>query len=206
MKRLVLVRHGETIWHAENRYAGRSDIPLTQLGLRQAEALAAWAPTAGLHAVWSSPLSRARLTAEPVAAALGTLLQIEPGLVEIDFGEAEGRSPEEMQVRFPEARQAFLRNPVTHPLPGGEDPVSATRRAVAALFAIADSLPDDGRALITTHSTLIRLSLCHVLGLPLARYRQLFPKLANTTITELGFKGHDVALLAFNAPLTHQER
>ena len=206
MKRLVLVRHGETIWHAENRYAGRTDIALTQLGLRRAEGLAARARTAGLHAVWSSPLSRARLTAEPVAATLGIFLQIEQRLVELDFGQAEGLSPEEMQVRFPEAREAFLLNPVTHPLPGGEDPVSATRRAMAALFAIADSLPDDGRALIATHSTLIRLLLCHVLGIPLARYRQLFPKLANTTITDLGFKGFDVALLAFYAPLTYQKR
>ena len=65
MKFIALVRHGETEWHAENRYAGRSDIALTDKGLFQAEQLAQWARTAELHAIWSSSLSRALRTAEP---------------------------------------------------------------------------------------------------------------------------------------------
>jgi broad specificity phosphatase PhoE len=70
MTELVLVRHGETVWHAENRYAGRSDVPLTPRGQEQAGALARWATGAGLDAVLTSPLCRARETAGPACAAL----------------------------------------------------------------------------------------------------------------------------------------
>ena len=204
MKRIALVRHGETVWHAENRYAGSTDIALTRKGLQQAEDLAAWARTAGLHAVWSSSLSRARLTAEPSAAVLGLPLQTEPRLMELHFGQGEGLSAREMDARFPEARAAFLADPVRHPLPGGESPVAAVERGMEGLHAIAEALPPGGRALVVAHNTLIRLLLSHVLGIPLARYRTVFPELANTTRTELLFHGETVALLAFNAPLLHE--
>ena len=72
MTYLVLVRHGETVWHAENRYAGISDIALTTRGLEQAAQLAAWARTARLSAVWASTLSRAQLTAAACAEVAGT--------------------------------------------------------------------------------------------------------------------------------------
>ncbi|TYB52224.1 histidine phosphatase family protein [Nonomuraea sp. PA05] len=70
MTDLVLVRHGETVWHAENRYAGLTDVALTPRGLAQAARLAEWAAGAGLEAVWASPLSRARITAETAAAQI----------------------------------------------------------------------------------------------------------------------------------------
>ena len=63
MTRIVLARHGETAWHAENRYAGRSDVALTPRGHEQAELLAGWAARAGLSAIWCSPLGRAHETA-----------------------------------------------------------------------------------------------------------------------------------------------
>src|SRR5437660_8217709 len=96
MKFLTLVRHGETEWHAENRYAGRTDVGLTQKGLLQAEQLAQWSRTAGLHAIWSSSLSRALRTAEPSARATGLAVQIDSRLVELDFGDAEGMTSQEM--------------------------------------------------------------------------------------------------------------
>lgn len=202
MKRLALVRHGETVWHAENRYAGRSDIELTPKGLQQAATLAAWAHSAALDAVWSSSLARAKFTAEPSARELRLPLQIEPRLVELHFGEAEGLTSGEMEARFPERRRAFLADPVANYLPGGEDPVAAVQRGMAGLHAIVKALPLNGRALVIAHNTLIRLLLCHILDVPLSRYRTLFPKLANATLTEFGFADTGTALLAFNAPLT----
>ena len=74
MTTLYLARHGETEWHAEHRYAGVSDVPLTARGLEQAAALAEWASTAGLAAIVASPLSRARRSAEPAAQAAGLQL------------------------------------------------------------------------------------------------------------------------------------
>ena len=79
MTRLVLVRHGETIWHAENRYAGSSDIPLSPRGLEQAEQLAKWASRADLAAIWISPLRRARETAGPSELPPASLPTLTPG-------------------------------------------------------------------------------------------------------------------------------
>ena len=203
MSRIVLVRHGETVWHAQNRYAGRSDIALTPKGLQQAEQLAAWACGANLAAVWSSPLLRARLTAQPVVAALGLPLRVDERLIELDFGRGEGLTDAEMKEQFPKERAAFMRDPVAHHLPGGEDPVLATERGMTALYQIAAVSPY-GRSLVVMHNTLIRLILCSLLGIPLARYRAVFPQLANGTLTEIDLSqqpGGDSALLSFNAPL-----
>lgn len=203
MSRIFLVRHGETIWHAENRYAGRSDVPLSPRGLEQAAQLAAWACGAGLSAVWSSPLSRALCTAQPAADALCLPLRTDPRLIEIDFGRGEGLTAAEMEARFPAERAAFLRDPARHPLPDGEDPEDAADRGVAALRDIASAAPGE-RSLVITHNTLIRLILCRLLGIPLAEYRTVFPRVLNGTLTEVALalqSGGPVALLAFNAPL-----
>ena len=200
MSRLVLVRHGETVWHAENRYAGRSDIALTDKGRRQAASLAEWARSANLKAIWSSTLSRAQLTALPAAEATGLPLQIDARLIEIDFGRGEGMTEAEMSQTFPEDRAAFLRDPAAHPLPGGEDPVEAAKRGVAVLHSIA-AASDGGRVLVVAHNTLLRLVLCQLLGLPLGRYRTVFPHLANGAATEIGITRESVSLLSFNVPL-----
>ena len=206
MKRLVLVRHGETVWHAENRYAGSSDIALTPRGEAQAEALARWAADAMLDAVWASPLSRAQATARPSAVVTGLPLRTEARLRELHFGRGEGLSDKDMQAAFPAERKAFRRDPVAHHLPEGEHPIAAAERGAAALSDIADALHRNGRALVVAHNTLLRLVLCHTLGVALSRYRDLFPQLANGTLTELGCHDAGFALLAFNAPLCPQEK
>jgi broad specificity phosphatase PhoE len=198
MSRVVLVRHGETVWHRENRYAGRTDIALTDKGIAQAKRLALWAEGAGLRAVWSSPLSRALHTATPAAVAAGTLVQIDPRLIELDFGRGEGRTEAEMRTEFPRERAAFVRAPATNWLPGGEDPAIAANRATEALRELASG---EGRVLVVAHNTLLRLVLCQVLGVPLDRYRTLFPSLENGTLTELDISKDEFALLTFNVPL-----
>jgi broad specificity phosphatase PhoE len=199
MSRVVLVRHGETVWHEENRYAGRSDIALTDRGRVQAGSLAAWAAHAGLSAVWCSPLQRSIQTAEPAASAAGVSLHVDPRLIELDFGRGEGLTDAEMRSQFPGERAAFLEAPATHWLPGGEDPRHATARAVEAIREIAAA---NRRALVVTHNTLLRLVLCQVLGIPLDSYRSVFPLLDNVSLTELEIlRGGAIALLMFNAPL-----
>ncbi|WP_225821773.1 histidine phosphatase family protein [Streptomyces naphthomycinicus] len=199
MTDFVLVRHGETVWHAENRYAGRTDVPLTELGRRQADELGAWAAGQRLDAVLCSPLSRARLTAEPAAAALGLTPWADERLREVDFGRGDGLTRAEMAEAFPEELAAFLTDPVAHHLPGGEHPAAAADRAVHCLAETARKLPD-GRVLVVAHSTLLRLVLCRLLGIPLARYRQVFPALHNGALTELRLRDGQASLLRLNAP------
>ncbi|GGM80422.1 alpha-ribazole phosphatase [Longimycelium tulufanense] len=201
MTNLVLVRHGETVWHAENRYAGRSDVALTRRGHEQAEHLGQWAKGADLAALWCSPLSRSRDTAAAVARTTGLEPRVDTRLREVDFGEGEGLTSGEMAERFPRARAAFRRDPVAYHLPGGEPPTEAVARALGCLLEIVTAHPD-GRVLIVGHSTLNRLLLCHFLGVPLARYRDLFPVIGNCTLAELRWDGiGQAALLQLNTPV-----
>jgi broad specificity phosphatase PhoE len=200
MTRLVLVRHGETLWHRENRYAGTSDVELTSHGRDQARDLAKWATRAALDGVWASTLSRAEETARICAAATGARLVTDERLRELDFGDAEGLTRHEMDVRFPDAARDFLRDPVRHHLPGGEDPVRAALRFTSCLRDIAERHPT-GRVLVVAHSTVIRLALCSLIGVELSRYRRLFPALGNCALTEISLDAGDVALLELNTPI-----
>ena len=85
-------------------------------------------------------------------------------------------------------------------LPDGEDPRAAVARAVACLHDIAREHPR-GRVLAVAHTTLIRLVLCHLLGVPIANYRKLFPFVRNVAITEIRLAGDETSLLQYNAPL-----
>jgi probable phosphoglycerate mutase len=200
MTDLVLVRHGETVWHAENRYAGVSEVELSPRGLGQAAELAAWASSAGLSAVWSSPQSRAVRTATPCADLADVPLRVDARLRELDFGQAEGLTAQEMRERLPEALAAFSIDPVADHLPGGEDPAEAAARFVACLRDIA--VAQEGRVLVVAHSTVIRLALCQLIGAPLRDYRRLLPTVGNCALTEIRMTDCPPALLRFNVPVS----
>lgn len=199
---LTLVRHGRTVWHAENRYAGVSDIPLDDVGRAQAGALGEWARHQGFDALVCSPVSRARATVAPVAAALGIEPEIVPGLREVDFGTAEGRTLSELRAEDPEAAAAFVADPVGHPFPGAEPPAAAAERVLGALRAVAER-HRGGSVLVVAHNTALRLALCAWLGIPLARYRDVLPRLDNAAATRLRVPADAArppALLALNVP------
>ena len=200
MTRLVLVRHGETIWHGENRYAGTTDVALTDRGWEQARELAEWARTADLTAVWASTLSRARSTASLCAEATGLTLQVDDRLRELDFGDGEGLTRAEMTAQFPEALDAFRTDPVSRHLPGGEHPADAAERFTRCLRDIAATNPD-GRVLVVAHTTAIRLALCQIMGIPLREYRRLFPFVRNCSLTELRLHEGQFSVMEFNSPL-----
>lgn len=197
---LVLARHGESVWHHDNRYAGASDIELTDKGRRQGEALGRWAAGADLAAVWTSPLRRARETALPAAEQTGLDLQVDARLRELDFGVAEGLTRAEMADRFPQDLEAFHQDPVDHHFRGGEDPHEAVRRYGAVMEDLREQ-HDGGRVLVVAHSTALRLTLCGLLGVPLQRYRSLFPHLVNCALTEIRVGDAGVAVLALNQVL-----
>lgn len=181
---LTLVRHGQTEWHAENRYAGSTDISLDEVGRAQAEALAAWVRQHPQAAVACSPLRRARDTAAAAAEALGVAPEICPPLREMDFGRGEGRTLAELRRDDPKMVADFMADPVHHPFPGAESPGAVARRVRDALLALAER--HRGRSvLVVGHNTALRLALCDWLGIPLARYRDVLPRLDNAAITRL---------------------
>lgn len=186
MTTIHIARHGETIWHDENRYAGSSDISLTGRGLEQAAGLAAWASGASLDRLVSSDLARAVITAQPVAAATGLELQVDSRAREVDFGRAEGLTTAEMIAEFPDAHRAFIERPASSPLPDGEPGAAAIARATSLLAELC-ATASPSIVLIVAHTTLARLVVCWSIGLPLDSYRRVFPRLGNCAITTLRF-------------------
>lgn len=201
MTTFFLSRHGETVWHSENRYAGLTDVQLTPRGLEQGDQLAAWAATAGLTAVWSSTLSRAEVTARKAALAAELPLNTDARFCEVDFGDGEGLTNAEMKGLFPAALEAFQRDPVASHLPGGEHPTKAANRFLQALEGLGTDHPE-GRILVVAHSTVLRLVLCTLLGIATSNYRRVFPALGNCSLTEVRMGVGHPALLAFNTTPT----
>ncbi|KHK96087.1 hypothetical protein LK09_17300 [Microbacterium mangrovi] len=186
MTTFFLARHGETLWHADHRYAGVSDVGLTRHGLGQAAALGAWAADAHLNAIVSSPLSRARRSAAPAVETTGLPLRIEDRLTEIDFGVGEGLTPDELAARYPADWAAFRASPASVPLPGGEAGRDGIARALPVFDDLHTEMPD-GRILIVAHATLLRLVLCELAGIDADGYRDLLPVLGNCTITTIAY-------------------
>jgi probable phosphoglycerate mutase len=179
MTTFFLARHGETVWHAEHRYAGNSDVALTRHGLGQAAALGAWAVDAHLDAIVSSPLSRARRSAAPAVETTGLDLRIDDRLVEIDFGDAEGLTPDEIAsgIRPNGPSSRGRRRAARSPTASADATASPARSGVRR----AGREFPDGRVLIVGHATLIRLLFCELAGMDPDGYRDLLPVLGNCT-------------------------
>lgn len=201
---LLLSRHGQTDWHHDNRYAGAdSDIDLTETGRAQARALADFAVLRQPQAVVSSPVRRARETAQPAAEALRLSVEVVPDLREVGFGMAEGRTATELDDLDPSIMRRFRHDPVAHPFPGAEPPGTAALRAAEALRTVAER-HSGSTVLVVAHNTLLRLALCTLLDVPISRYRQLFPRLDNAAITELRIpagSGALASLMSLNVPV-----
>lgn len=203
---LLLARHGQTVWHAENRYAGGdSDPDLTPTGVEQARLLAAFARTRGIEAVVVSPVRRAQETAAPAAAALGVETTVIEDLREVRFGIVEGRTLDEVAREEPDGAAlvaGFRADPVAHPFPGAEPVADAADRCVRALRTVAAAAPG-ATVLVVAHNTLLRLALCVLIGVPVARYRHVFPRLDNAAVTEIRLPADPAgptALLSLNVP------
>ena len=168
----VLLRHGETPLSAERRFAGRGDIPLTETGKLQAKAAALHlAARGGVQLIVTSPLQRARLTAEAVAAATGAPVEVDEGWVEADFGEWEGLSYAEAMERWPGEVTAWMNDTSVAP-PGGESFATAGRRVLAALDRLLDR-SEPGRVVVVSHVTPMKTVLRHALLAPPAALRRM---------------------------------
>jgi len=182
--RLLLTRHGQTEWHHDNRYAGRTDIRLNETGRREAEALAMRAVREVPDHIVCSPLARAVETAQPTAEARGAELVVDERLREVDFGEWEGKTLAEIRSSHPEAAERFINDPDERPFPGGEPLPDAANRGLDALRGLNQEHPGE-TVLVVAHNTLIRLCLCSLLGIPLKEYRRRFPRMVNVAINEV---------------------
>jgi ribonuclease H / adenosylcobalamin/alpha-ribazole phosphatase len=168
----VLLRHGETPLSVERRFAGRGDIPLTETGKLQAKAAAQrLAARGGTDLIMTSPLQRARLTAEAVAAATGAPVEVDDGWIETDFGEWEGLSYAEAMERWPDEVTAWMKDTAKAP-PGGESFAAAGRRVLAALGRLL-ARAEPGRVVVVSHVTPMKTVLRHALLAPPPALRRM---------------------------------
>lgn len=162
--RLFVLRHGETEYSRERRFAGARDVPLTVLGLRQCEAAAARLAGTPVTAVWASPLERARTSAECIAKPYRLPVQVDPAFREMGFGEWEGLTRAEFAARFPEAAQAWEGAPHTVSPPGGETLAQVAERVETGLAGLRANYQGDTVVLVT-HGVVTRLMVLAALGL-----------------------------------------
>lgn len=169
----LLLRHGQTPFSTERRFAGRSDIGLTPVGVTQAEAAAArLGKLATVDAVVSSPLSRARLTAAAVADACGAPVTVEEGFVETDFGEWDGLTFAEAAARNPADMDAWLASVAVAP-PAGESFTAVRDRVLEGLSRLL-SVYQGRTVVVVSHVTPIKILLAHALGAPLSSLHRMF--------------------------------
>jgi len=183
MSRLLLARHGQSVSNAVRRFQGAQDVALSELGARQADALGQAIRRLPIAAVYTSPLERARRTAEIAAAGLGVPLQPVDDLRELSLGEWEGRTVEEIRALPGDPYEQWVRDPVACVPPGGEPLPEVQARVVSAMADIAAAHPNRQQVLVVCHGGVISAYLAHCLGLPLSSIWRL--TLSNGSITEV---------------------
>ena len=151
-KRILLVRHGESVWNAEGRWQGAADPPLSDAGRDQARALAERVSDAGIDNLVASDLQRATETAQIVADALGLPAPaIDAGWRERDVGEISGHTRDEIEAKWPGLLEQWRRGELES-MPGGEKDI--TPRVVEALERVATA-PTGACTLVVTHGGVI---------------------------------------------------
>ncbi len=166
----ALLRHGQTPMSVQKRYAGRTDAPLTEVGVQQAAAAAKRLASAGLGVIVTSPLLRTVQTAQEVAAVTGAAVVTDDGFRETDFGAWEGLTFAEVRERWPAEISAWLADPEVAP-PGGESFTDVSARVTAALDRVLAARAGQ-TVLIVSHVTPIKtLVAAALLAPPAALYR-----------------------------------
>jgi len=184
---LLVIRHGETEWSRAARHTGRSDIPLNDKGREEARGAARTLDGWNITRAYTSPLGRARETAELVAPVCG--VDVDPDLVEWDYGIYEGRTTLEIRDEEP-AWSVF-----THPMKGGESIADVGGRVDRFLARVVGEV-ESGNAAVFAHG--------HVLAILIARWCELAPiearrfPLATATVSLLGFHREDRVIRALN--------
>jgi alpha-ribazole phosphatase len=181
--RLILIRHGETEWNASLRYMGQNAVPLNERGRAQARAAADRLARHGAAALYTSDLPRAAETAAILGERLGLAPRPTPELREIDVGQWEGLTPEELYRRYPDHMKEYDRDPARTVRLGGESYAELQARALGALTALQAAHTGGETLLAVSHGGTIRALLCHVIGLDLAHFGRLW--LDNGSLTEL---------------------
>jgi probable phosphoglycerate mutase len=192
---IILIRHGVTAWNRERRFQGQIDIPLDDEGRLQAMQLARALGSEPLAAVYSSDLSRARQTAEPLARALGQKLILETGLRERFYGAFEGRTWDELQRDHAEDFSRWRAREVDFELPGSGESLRVLQDRVAVtLRSLAERHPGEKLAAVS-HGGVLDCAYRISTGLGIGEPRQ--HELLNASVNRIRYDGGSFQLISW---------
>jgi glucosyl-3-phosphoglycerate phosphatase len=158
-RKIVLWRHGQTVWNVEHRFQGTTDIPLDETGVTQAERSARLLAALEPDAIVASPLRRAAATAEALGRITGLTITHDPDLVERHGGAWEGLTGHEIRTRYPSEHAIWQP-------PDGEKVEDVAKRFGAALERALERIPEGGLLVLVSHGAAIRIGMLNWLGFP----------------------------------------
>ena len=185
MTRFVLIRHGQTEWNRVERFRGRADLALDDTGMRQAEAAAERLSRWQIAAIYSSPLRRALMTAQSLASQLRLAVQPLEGLIDIDFGDWQGLSPQEAAAQDSDLYKKWLERPHEVRFPHGESLQDVQHRITAAIESLVQNYSEQTVVLVA-HNVVCRVLLCVVLGLDNSHFWQLGQDVGAINVFDFG--------------------
>jgi len=178
---LILVRHGETLFNRERKVQGIADIELNDTGLRQAHQLALSLKDHEIHQIYSSPLRRAYQTAEAINQFHDVPIHRRSGLMEMDVGDFEGLSFQELRANEKDFLQRWIADPAMTKMPNGESIIELQERA---WNAIEDIIIQAENALVVSHNFTIAAILCKIKCVDLSQFRNFCVETASKTIVQ----------------------
>jgi len=172
MTSVYLIRHGQTAWNKEEIFRGRAEVPLNEIGFREAELVGEYLKGIDIHVIYSSPLSRARETARRIAQFFNLKVQPLEGINDMSFGKWEGRPHKEVQIYDRELYQQWREKPHLVRLPGGESLDEVRIRAMAALDEVVQYHHGKNLVLVS-HRVINKVMICGILGIDNSHFWQI---------------------------------
>jgi len=194
MTTIMLIRHGETNWNVEEVFRGQIDIRLNETGVRQAELLAKYLKDVPIIAVYSSPLKRAVKTAQIIASGHNTNIIIAPELTDLDYGEWQGLSHEEVREKYEKLYGKWLESPHLVRMPKGEGLDDVRRRSLSLVEQVI--LKYEGTVALVSHRVVHKVLICALLGLEDSHFWNI--KLDTCGITAFVYENNRYVLVGHN--------
>ena len=163
MAKLILARHGETVWNVEKIYRGRTDVNLDEVGIKQAELLGKYLSNWELEAIHSSPLRRALDTANIIARYQKIGVHIAEDLIDFDYGEWQSLPEQEAKRLYPTLHNEWHNNPHKVRMPGGESLEDVRRRSIEVVNDVLSKY--QGSVVLVSHRVVNKVLICSLLGL-----------------------------------------
>lgn len=183
--KLFLVRHGQTDWNLTRHFQGQTDVPLNQTGIQQVQQVAKRISAEKIDLIYSSDLSRAVETAKIIrAAGVKPTLQIDPRLREVNFGDWEGLTYNEIKEKYPDSLASWERDVYGSSPPNGETLEDLAKRVQSFLDDLLQKYTDE-IVLVVAHGGVLQVLVCLALKLPPMMYWQFY--LATASLSKISF-------------------